>query len=109
MQMALSMLPENGNVTYSMTNGPVTWTGCTASNQGLTYSCDTVAQGLQLFPDAGTDISVTGTSLVINLTPGALTNLIGTLSGTLTVSGPIYGTSSSAAFSGPLSGTYIGE
>ncbi len=103
----LTVQPENGLSTFTANGGVITWTGCTLSN--LTLTCNSLAPGSQAFVAiAAANLQpVSSASLIVSFQPGAASPpWNGGLTGTLSVSGTISGTSNPVTLSGPLTGNY---
>jgi uncharacterized protein (TIGR03437 family) len=106
----INVSPNNGTSTFTIvlvnTAGP-TFTNCTASNQYLTFTCNSLAPGIQAFSVVGALLSVSSASLTFTLTPDAsLTPYNATVSGSLSVTGLISGTTKTT-ISGPLTGNVV--
>lgn len=102
--------PEAGLTTFSVGNSAMAWTGCTSSDGNRTFTCNKLAAGDQMI--MALDFSllpVTSASIVVNLQPGAgRPDYDGTASGTLTVSGTVFGTANTnLTLSGPFTGNFL--
>lgn len=97
------IVTPNGNGTYTATNGPDTFTNGTVS--GLTFTFDSVSTGLNGFACGGIVLSpLSSGSLTFTLAPNALINAEGSLSGTMSVTGPQIG-GGTVTLSGPIKAT----
>jgi hypothetical protein len=106
--LSITVAPENGLSTFSVDiNAGPYWSGCIASNQNLTYTCNDLFGPFQVFGwTDGPSMSVSNATMVVSLVPDGTTANGGrgnTLSGTLSATGKT-GTTGTVpiSVSGPL-------
>ncbi len=106
--LGIIVTPDAGNTTYTATIGPVTWISGVATNQGLTFTFNTLDPGYNMYPiGTSTVLVLSSSTLSFTLTPPALLGVLGNLNGTLTMTGTPLTGGAASTLSGAVTGTYV--
>jgi uncharacterized protein (TIGR03437 family) len=104
-----TLQPNNGVATFTVTGADVpTFGDCTASNGNTAFTCTALSQGLQIVANAAFEIEVSSGSLAFTLTPPAPSTPLGTVTGTLSVTGSsLISGGAAQTYSGSITGSYV--
>jgi uncharacterized protein (TIGR03437 family) len=110
----LIITPDTGNVTYSASEGNISFTNGTLSNQGQTITFNGIQPGpvlaLFIFGSTSLDVSSATLSLTLKSTSSLSSVLLGSITGTLSVTGVPYPSGGNAVtLSGAITGMYFGS
>lgn len=105
-RFSISLTPNAGNVTYSARVNGATFLNGTATNQGRTFTFNTIQPNGLFFTTEGTFTSVTAGSLIVTVTPtgGFGKTTLGDVAGSISVTGSRGGPPLTLA--GAITGTY---
>jgi len=108
----LIITPDAGNATFTASDGPITFTHGTVSNQGQTFTFDEVQPGflVEFIYGSSEVVGVSSAKLVLTLksTSPLPSTLLGTITGTLSVTGTLYPPGTAGSLSGTITGSYTG-